>query len=107
MVDLFTPPTQHPDASRLTLYVSPRCAPCSLTKPVVQALLARCPSLQYTEVDISTEAGMRMAQAFGVQHVPTLILHDFMAIEMLRLKGGALIREKLNEVLEPTDESNL
>ncbi|MGW0734999.1 thioredoxin family protein [Streptomyces sp. NPDC002851] len=71
------------------------CGPCRQFGPVYQAAAERHPDLVFGKVD--TEAQPELAQAFGIQSIPTLaIIRDRVAIFA---QPGALPEAALEDVI--------
>ena len=72
------------------------CAPCRAFAPVYEAAAARHPDIVFGKVD--TEAQPSVAQAFGINAIPTLaVFRDGIG---LSLQAGALGAAALDELIE-------
>ena len=76
--------------NKLLKFSSPTCGMCrEVTKRLDSA------SIEYTSVDISTDEGMELAQRYGVQHIPAVLLVDSGGIVIERHNTYGEIIEKL------------
>lgn len=79
--------------NRLLKFSSPTCGMCrEATKRLDGA------SIKYTTVDISTDEGMEIAQKYGVQHIPAVLLIDENDIVIERYNTyGEIIGKLINK----------
>jgi len=70
--------------ARMEYFKSPTCRPCAAFEPTVLSV-ANEYGVPIRRIDISTE--MPLAEALGIQAVPTLIIYDAGNVERYRFTG--------------------
>jgi thioredoxin-like negative regulator of GroEL len=70
--------------ARMEYFKSPTCRPCAAFEPTVLSV-ANEYGIPIRRVDVSTE--MQLAEALGIQAVPTLIIYDATNVERYRFTG--------------------
>jgi thioredoxin-like negative regulator of GroEL len=70
--------------ARMEYFKSPTCRPCAAFEPTVLSI-ANEYGVPLRRIDVSTE--MPLAEALGIQAVPTLIIYDGANVERYRFTG--------------------
>ena len=74
----------------LLKFSSPTCGMCrEITRRLGDT------SIKHTTVDISTDEGMKIAQKYGIQHIPAVLLIDENGVVIERYNTYGEIMEKL------------
>lgn len=55
---------------KIVLFKSPTCGPCKLFAPVCKSVAEQI-SAEYIEIDVSTDEGVKVAEANGITHSGT------------------------------------
>ena len=79
------------------------CGPCRMFAPVFEAAAARHPDVVFGKVD--TEAEHRLASAFQIQSIPTLMV--FRDGILLAAQPGALPASALDEIVSKVRELDM
>lgn len=78
------------ETPRMMELYTPYCPSCQAMAPVVEQLKARCGSkgVQVLQVDVSRVENESLAEAYGIDAVPTFIFIDENGLETTRLVGA-------------------
>lgn len=74
------------------------CAPCRMLAPTVDAIAQEYDG-KLKVVKVDTAVGQQVAQKYGVQALPTLVV--FKDGEIVDRKVGALPKEQITQMLDP------
>ena len=74
------------------------CAPCRMLAPTIEALAEEYDG-KAKVVKVDTGVGQQVAQKYGVQALPTIMV--FKGGEIVDRKVGALPKEQITQMLDP------